>query len=216
MPISFDLEDLRKSNDCINYLETGLFDPTVDVSCKLALKSNFSKVYSIEIRDDWVALGNEVFSSDIKSNRLTIIHGDSANLKTYLNAIGGLHEKTLFYLDAHVDNGGITQAYKFKCPLVAELDAIKSLSRNDHVICVDDVRILKENFPWGETTYGNVNFIELIKLYIKSINPNYKFTYMNGHIPNDVLVAYVPTQTPYEEQCASPPTPEPTVSPHKE
>ena len=27
MPISFDLEKLRKTHNCINYFETGLWDP---------------------------------------------------------------------------------------------------------------------------------------------------------------------------------------------
>ena len=46
MPINFDLENLRQKYDCINYFETGLWDPRSNVSSKQALLSNFNKVYS--------------------------------------------------------------------------------------------------------------------------------------------------------------------------
>jgi hypothetical protein len=62
MPISFDLEDLITKHNCVNYFETGLWDPRTDVSSKLALSCRFDKVYCIEIRNDWVELGNEVFT----------------------------------------------------------------------------------------------------------------------------------------------------------
>ena len=54
MPINFDLENLRKKYNCINYFETGLWDPRDDVSSKQALRCGFDKVYCIEIRKDWV------------------------------------------------------------------------------------------------------------------------------------------------------------------
>ncbi len=190
MPIAFDLEDLRKLHGCQTYLETGLWDPRVDVSSKLALKCNFEKVYCIEIRDDWVELGFEVFKDDIYKNRYKLIKDDSVNLSRHINNNCDFEKKTLFFLDAHVDNPDIHN-FKYICPLFFELDAIGQLSRKDNVICVDDVRILKEMYPWGETKFGNINYVESIKDKIRTINPNYKFSYLNGHIENDVLIAYV-------------------------
>ena len=58
MPIKFNLEELRKAHNCINYFETGLWDPREEVSSRYALLCNFDKVYCIEIRKDWVELGN--------------------------------------------------------------------------------------------------------------------------------------------------------------
>lgn len=195
MPISFDLEGLRKTHNCSVYLETGLYDPTTNISCKKALQSNFDKVYSIEIRQDWIELGKKVFKNDIESTRLTLIHGDSSDLGNYINS-DIFNAKTLFFLDAHVDNVNI-HTYKTVCPVFNELQAISKLSRKDNVICIDDVRILKNNYPWNETAYGNINFIDKIIDEIRKINPDYVITYLDGHVKNDVLVAYIPDNNAY-------------------
>ena len=78
-----------------------------------------------------------------------------------------------------------------KCPLLEELSAIGSLERKDHIILIDDLRIINTAFPWGEASYGNIDFLEQIKIKILSINENYKFSTLNGHLQNDVLIAYL-------------------------
>ena len=196
MPISFDLESLRKTHNCTVYLETGLYDPNVDISCKKALQCTFNKIYSIEIRNDWVELGNIVFRNEIETGRLTIINGDSSDLANYIRS-DVFNQKTLFFLDAHVDNVNIHK-YKNKCPVFDELKAISELSRKDHVICIDDVRILKTNYPWGENTYGDIRFLDTIISEIKKINPRYEITYLDGHVKDDVLIAYVPTDVAFQ------------------
>ena len=190
MPVAFDLEQLRKLHGCEMYLETGLWDPRENVSSRQALKCNFERVYCIEIRDDWVELGNQVFEDEIHKNRYRLIKDDSVNLLKHIGNNPDFEKKTLFFLDAHVDNANIRN-FRYRCPLFFEIDAIQQLARKDNVICIDDVRILRENNPWGETSFGNVSYIEDIKAKIKSINPMYKFSYLNGYIENDVLVAYV-------------------------
>ena len=45
MPISFDLEDLRTKHNCVNYFETGLWNPQDNVSSKFALYCKFDKQY---------------------------------------------------------------------------------------------------------------------------------------------------------------------------
>jgi len=189
MPINFDLLALKNENNCEIYLETGLFDPNTDISCKKALQSNFHKVYSIEIREDFVELGNQIFNEEIKENRLVLINDDSTNLYNYLNN-DDFNKKTLFFLDAHVDNDNIKN-FKRRCPLFEELKAISDLKRKDHLICIDDIRYLKEPFPWSESSFGPIIFIDYIIQMIRSINKEYKFKYLNGVIENDVLVAYV-------------------------
>ena len=69
MPINFDIEKLRKKHNCINYFETGLWNPQTNVSSKQALISGFEKVYCIEIRKDWVELGQKIFNEDIEKGR---------------------------------------------------------------------------------------------------------------------------------------------------
>jgi len=189
MPINFDLDKIRKKYNCINYFETGLWDPRTNISCKKALKLNFKKVYCIEIRKDWVDLGRKVFHDYIKSNKFVLINDDSNFISKYITN-DDFKEKTLFFFDAHVDNINIKK-YINKCPIFNELEAIKKLNRNDNIICIDDLRILKTPFPWGETTYGYINFVDKIKHIILSINPNYKFTTLDGYIKDDVLMAYI-------------------------
>ena len=60
-----------------------------------------------------------------------------------------------------------------------------------HLILVDDLRILKEPYPWNEVSYGNVKFVDKIVEKILEINPNYKFGTLDGHIKDDVLLAYI-------------------------
>ena len=189
MPISFDLEDIRVKNNCVNYFETGLWDPRQDVSSKIALSCNFDKVYCIEIRKDWVEMGNDIFKEHIMTGKYNLYLDDSVNMKKYLMT-DDFKNKTIFFLDAHVDNMDIYNYIK-KCPLFDELEAIKSLERKDNVILIDDLRIIKNSFPWGEQSYGNINFLEQIKNTILTINKDYKFDTLNGHIEDDVLLAYV-------------------------
>jgi hypothetical protein len=190
MPINFDLEKLRQKHDCHYYFETGLFDPRLDdISSKQALRANFDKVYCIEIRQDFVYLGNIVFKDQIKQNKYFLFHDDSTNLSDYLDD-DILDKRTMFYLDAHVDNINIHN-FKKRCPLFDELNAIKKLKRKDHIILVDDLRIIKTSFPWNERSYGDIDFLNQIKNLILQINPDYKFDTLDGYVPDDVLIAYL-------------------------
>lgn len=189
MPLNFDLEAIRKEFNCINYFETGLWDPRTDVSSKIALRSNFKKVYCIELQNKWVELGKEIFKDEIESKRYVLILDDSTNMKHYFNN-NDFEDRTMFFLDAHVDNENIHN-YKKKCPLFEELDAIQTLKRRDHIILVDDLRMLAHPFPWGEDSYGDINFTRMIMDKILSINPNYNFRLLDGYIKNDVLMAYI-------------------------
>jgi hypothetical protein len=49
----------------------------------------------------------------------------------------------------------------------------------------------KNSFPWGETSYGNIDFLQQIKNTILTINKDYKFDTLNGDIQDDVLLAYI-------------------------
>jgi len=190
MPISFDLEDLRVKHNCVNYFETGLYDPRTNVSSKLALSCNFDKIFCIEIRKDWVDLGRQLFKDDIAKGKYHLYLDDSVNMKKYLMNNNIFEHKTMFFLDAHVDNENIHN-YKKKCPLFEELEAIESIDRKDNVILIDDLRIIKKSFPWNEKSYGDIDFLQQIKNRIVSINKDYKFDTLHGDIQDDVLLAYV-------------------------
>jgi hypothetical protein len=189
MPISFDLENLRKKHNCVNYFETGLWDPRNNVSSKQSLLCGFEKVFCIEIRKDWVELGNTVFKEYIMTGKYNLYLDDSSNMKKYLMT-DNFKNKTIFFLDAHVDNINIKN-YKKRCPLFDELEAIKSIERKDNIILIDDLRIIKKSFPWGERSYGDIDFLQQIKDTILTINKDYKFDLLNGHIQDDILLAYI-------------------------
>lgn len=193
MPIMFNLEMLRERCNCKVYLETGLYDPSLDISCKKALSCNFDKVYTVEVRKDFIDKAKEIFNVDIKSDRLHIIQDDSINLFKYIiNDDNFVKNRAIFFLDAHYDNIDIERtSCKKNCPIMEELEGIKLLDRKDHIICIDDVRYFNNKYPWGETSHGDIHYIDAIKNKILSINENYKFTYLNGYIENDVLLAYI-------------------------
>ena len=157
MPICFDLESLRKEHNCVNYFETGLWDPRDDVSSKKALSCGFDKVYCIEIKKDFVNLGLEVFKEDINTGRYNLYLDDSTNIKKYLTSDNFKH-KTMFFLDAHIQDFD-PQYYNKRCPLFEELEAIKTMGRNDNIILIDDLRIIS-SFFWHEKSYGNINFLQ--------------------------------------------------------
>ena len=188
MPIQFDLKEIKDKHDCLNYFETGMWDPEGDISLKKALNIDFEKLYCVELLDKWVTAGTQKFKEHIDNDRLKIIKDDSSNMYKYLNS-DDFNNKTLFFLDAHVDNVNIKNFIK-RCPLIEELKAIKNLNRKDHVILIDDLRIVTKG-AWNEKSYGNINMFDECKKIITSINPDYKFKRLNGHVEDDILYCYV-------------------------
>ena len=73
--------------------------------------------------------------------------------------------------------------------------ALKSISEvhdgKDNVILIDDVRIIRNAFPWNERSFGDIDFLAKIKDMILEINKDYKFKYLDGYCKDDVLCAYV-------------------------
>ena len=69
MPMNFNLEELRNEYDCSVYLETGLYYATKDIaSINQAIKSNFNRIFSIELRKDLVNIGNNILQEQVKTN----------------------------------------------------------------------------------------------------------------------------------------------------
>ena len=98
----------------------------------------------------------------------------------------------MFFLDAHLDHVDLLKYdLKKKCPLLEELSAIAKLERKDHIILIDDLRLITTNWAWNEKSYGNINFLQAIHELILSINKDYKFTRLDGHVEKDVLCAYI-------------------------
>jgi hypothetical protein len=50
--------------------------------------------------------------------------------------------------------------------LFDEIEAIKSIERKDNIILIDDVRIIKTAFPWGEESYGDIDFLQQMEVIV--------------------------------------------------
>ena len=171
MPINFDLPK-HKHNRI--FIETGTF---TGMGVKKALKAGFDKIYSIEI--DLKKYKNCVKRFQSHKN-VFLYHGDSSMvLEEILNDID---EPCTFWLDAHYIYDGGTRGKLFT-PIKKELDIIQNHSIKNHVILIDDIRVFDTAKDYPQMT-------EMLKK-IKEINNDYEIEYLNGHIKNDVLKAYI-------------------------
>ena len=183
MPVNFDIKELKQAHNCNIWFETGLWDVESSETslCKAVSTDSFDKYCSVEINKDFIEIATRKFKDN---NKVILFEGDSKNLAEYLNKLELQdHDKILFFLDSHGSGLG--------CPLVQELQAIKNLKNNNHVILIDDLRIIR-TCKWGEESLKDcVDFEKILKEKILDINQNYKFSYLNGHIDNDVLLCSI-------------------------
>jgi hypothetical protein len=142
-----------------------------------AIDAGFRELYSIELSHDLYLRCVDRFK-DVPFVHL--IEGDSSLVLDDL--LNKLDKQITFWLDGHF-SGGDTVCGKQNSPLMLELECIKRHSIKTHTIMIDDLR------DW---TKGNHGFdVPMIKESILQINPEYKFFYEDGIIPNDILVAKV-------------------------
>ena len=132
-----------------------------------ALLAEFKNIISIELSDKYYEYCKNKYE---KFNNIKIIKGDSG-LCLWV-AIKEINEPITFWLDAHFCGGDTAHGIR-KVPLEMELEQINRHPIKTHTFLIDDVRNLK---------------LEKSMEIIKEINKDYKFTYADGYIPNDVLV----------------------------
>tara|TARA_R110000824_G_scaffold5965_1_gene27386 strand:- start:2608 stop:3180 length:573 start_codon:yes stop_codon:yes gene_type:complete len=186
MPICFDLKKVKEENNCNIYFETGLWDVNAEETslCK-AITMDFDKCASVEMNEGFVDIAEEKFHNEIADDKLKLFCGRSEGLANYLRLMNlSQDDKILFFLDSHGSGEG--------CPLIEELDAIANLPRNDHVIMIDDVRIIR-SCCWSDNRYKGESFETLLLEKLKEINNDYEIEFLDGYVNNDVLVARVRT-----------------------
>ena len=101
------------------------------------------------------------------------------------NIIKNIDSKITFWLDSHwsgIEHVGCD--VETVCPILFELDQIKQHHLKNHIIMIDDIRLMDDNhFP---VNLGNI----LEKIY--EINKDYKVIYFDDWTSkNDILVAYI-------------------------
>lgn len=123
-----------------------------------AMRSNFKKIYSIELSKD---LYNNAKKRFQYAGNVELIHGDSG--VELGDLIDKLDEPALFWLDGHYSEG-ITAKGDKETPIYQELGHIFNSNIKEHVIIIDDSRCFG--------TYTDYPTIEEITKYIKLKKPD--------------------------------------------
>lgn len=175
-----------KNNSQIKHFLSDIFFETGTYfgdAARAASDAGFKRVITVELQERLFLSAREMSKNYPK---IEFHLGDSPSvMKEILPLLDG---RITFWLDAHIDGGNYEQGKTPEirpCPLYEELETIKKLKRKDHIILIDDMRIIG-NVGWGKNTYK----LEIEKI-IKQINENYKIFYIDGYEFNDIMVAKI-------------------------
>jgi hypothetical protein len=158
---------IGKKYSCVSFVETGTFyGQTIN-----AVRNDFEIIHSIELFETLYHYNKKAFS---KNKNVTIHFGDSsAKLKEAIQSTKG---RILFWLDGHFSGVGTARG-NVDCPILAELNIIKSEAGQNHCILIDDARLFK-----GAMGYPKLE--SLIQLLLE-IDPTYQ-----TKIDRDCIVAF--------------------------
>jgi hypothetical protein len=156
------------------FVETGTLN---GAGIHRALNSGYSRVISIELDDVLYKNANNSFYS---YSNVNIVHGDSGLVLG--ECIRDFDESITFWLDGHYSGEGTALGIS-EYPLIEELTHIKNHHIKNHTILIDDIRCWKEY-------NASLNF-NTITEFIKDINKDYIFYYMDGYVPDDILVCKI-------------------------
>jgi hypothetical protein len=107
-----------------------------------AMRGRFDRVYSIELSERLYKVAKARFK---RAQNVELIHGDSG--QRLGQVVGKLDQPALFWLDGHY-SGGITARGAKDAPIYEELASIFGGRRLDHVVLIDDARILGADPAW--------------------------------------------------------------------
>ena len=128
---------------------------------EMARKCNkhFKQIWTIELSE---TLAAEATRRLAMRGNVRVMCGESSGLLPQI--LAAIREPVVFWLDAHY-SGGITAKGATECPLERELHIIAEHPCHDHIILIDDVRLM------GSGDYPSLERVcELVRL----INPRYR------------------------------------------
>lgn len=157
------------------FVETGSY---IGKGIKSAMRAKFKEIHSIELSEKYYNICKNKF---INNSQVNMHLGDSG--KILFDIISGINEPITFWLDGHC-SGGDTALGESCTALLQELEQIKRHPIKSHTILIDDVRL------FGTKEFDYISKETIIEKLLE-INPNYKISYQNGHVKNDILVAKV-------------------------
>jgi hypothetical protein len=160
------------------FVESGTYQgDTVQQVLRLDL---FKKIYSVELNHN---LWEQSSSRFLNNENVQILEGDTFDhFKTIIR--DNKKARMTFWLDGHA-SGPLAGGKAGGCPLLEELNDIKSSSIKTHTIFIDDRRL------FGSAEWSFVKEQQVTDL-INQINPEYKIEYLDGSFPNDIICAYIP------------------------
>ncbi len=159
------------------FVETGtLWGEAIEV----AIECGFKKIYTVDIDPKKVEHSRKKFAKEVKSGQVEVLEGDT--FKMFPDILKKIDAPATFWLDAHWDGGPMGD---YKCPLPFELEALLAHPIKTHTLLVDDRRIFGAiGSNWGEDLDE-----ELLIEAMTDINPDYKISFEDGCVPNDIIVA---------------------------
>jgi hypothetical protein len=150
------------------FVETGSCDGD---GIQLAIDAGFKTIYSIEMAPEHYNHCIERFKD---YPGVHLILGDSRHVLDKL--LKSIDELITFWLDAHYYEESV-------CALLQEIEAISNHPIKTHTLMIDDVRDL--------VNYGLGLSVEVLAQRISLINPAYVYSFEDGYVPNDILIARV-------------------------
>ena len=160
------------------FVETGTY---LGAGVKAALSAGFKEVRSIEV------LEKRYEEAKVKFKNRKTVHlylGDS--VKILDQVISSVESRMTFWLDAHYSGEGSgTGDGETYCALLGELDAIKNHPIKDHTILIDDRRCMTEKKHFDSISEDDV------RKKLLEINPNYRISYEDGFVADDIIVARI-------------------------
>lgn len=157
------------------FIETGSYTGT---GIQMAIDAGFEKIYSIELQGSYYENCCLRFTF---YPFVELLLGDSSNLISAI--LEEIDAPATFWLDGHYSEDDTAKGAS-NTPLLAELDQIGRHHIKTHTILIDDIR----QFGLAEMDFIT---LETVIEKIRSINPEYTFSFENGYVPNDILVAKV-------------------------
>lgn len=158
------------------FIETGSY---LGDGIQQALDAGFKNIISIELSDKYYNISKNRF---INNTNVTVIKGDS--FKVLPDLIKNINCPITFWLDGH-HSCGDTALGEYWTPLMQELEVIKNHHVKNHTIMIDDMRC------WELPNEVHGFYKEDIFNKLRDINPYYIFTYEDGGVKNDILVANI-------------------------
>jgi hypothetical protein len=123
------------------FFETGTYKGQ---TARLASDVGFKRVITVELQE-YLYEESKLMSKEYDNIEFHL--GDSPSIM--FDVLSDIDDRITFWLDAHIDPGnyipGKTPEIR-KCPLVEELDIIKSLKRKDNIILIDDIRAFRKYY----------------------------------------------------------------------